>query len=321
MEDVEVGRVSRAQRAVGEHVGVGAAALARDRVDALDELRAHLVQDLVDQRDAVVLTDARAHLAIQLLVGGVDHRAGHVQQRDLVTRLDHAGLLHQLLAVGDLDALALQREQHRRLDRVDSDRLSEQAALLELDADLARDVLGAAGLRRHRASQRGDAGARAAVGEPRVVELVVARRRAEVPHDRLVALRQQAEAVELVGRPGADVCRGDVADVAHVEAQQRAQLRLRQQRLDPRQALLAQAVVANPLLPVDAHRAVAMQSHRPALRRFVRGAQARAVVVVANDCTEDTRRGEPVARRAADGLTLRKASATFLQTIAKELTI
>ena len=66
------------------------------------------------------------------------------EQRDLVARLDHAGLLHQLLAVGDLDALALQREQHRGLDRVDPDGLAEQAALLELDPDLARDVLGAA---------------------------------------------------------------------------------------------------------------------------------------------------------------------------------
>ena len=67
MQDVEVRRIAGAQCAVGEHVGVWAAALARDRVDALDELRAHIVQDLVDQRDTVVLAYARAHLAIQLL--------------------------------------------------------------------------------------------------------------------------------------------------------------------------------------------------------------------------------------------------------------
>src|SRR6202000_1476778 len=89
-----------------------------------------------------------------------------------------------LLAVGDLDALALQREQHGWLDRIDADRLAAQATLLELDADLASDVLGAAGLRGHRAAQRGDAGARASVGEPRVVELVVAGGRAVDPPDR-----------------------------------------------------------------------------------------------------------------------------------------
>ena len=116
--------------------------------------------------------------------------------------------------------------------------------------------------------------ARERPSEPWAVDLVMARRRAEVPHDRVVALRQQAEAVELVHRPGADVGRRDVADVAHVEAQQRAELRLREQRLDPRQALLAQAVEADPLLPVDAHHAVAMQSHRP--------------LPCANDCNEHT---------------------------------
>ena len=72
------------------------------------------------------------HRAVELVVGGVDHRAGGVEQRDLVAGLDHAGLLHQLLAVDDLDALRLQREQHRQLDHVDAERLAQQAALLEL---------------------------------------------------------------------------------------------------------------------------------------------------------------------------------------------
>ena len=211
--------------------------------------------------DALVLAHARPHRAVQLLVGGVDHRACLVQQRDLVLGLDHARLLHQLLAVDDLDAGGLEREQHRGLDRVDADRLAEQAALLELDADLLRDVLGPPGLGRHRAAQGRDAGARAAVGEPRVVELVVARGRAEVPHDRLVVLGEQAEPVQLVLRPRADVRRGDVADVDHVEAQQRPERGLREQPADPRQPLGAQAIEAHALLPVDGHRPVGVQSH------------------------------------------------------------
>ncbi len=103
VEDVEVRRVARAQRAVGVDVRVGVAALAGDRVDALDELGAHVVEDLVDEPDALVLAHPGTHRAVQLLVGGVDHRARLVQQRDLVAGLDHSRLLHQLLAVDDLD--------------------------------------------------------------------------------------------------------------------------------------------------------------------------------------------------------------------------
>ena len=273
VEDVEVGGIAGAERPVGVHVRVGIAALARDRVDALDELRPHVVEHLVDQPDALVLAHSGLHRAIQLLVGGVDHRARLVEQRDLVAGLDHPGLLHQLLAVDDIDPRFLQGEQDRRLDRVDADRLVLQPALCELDADLLRDVLGAPGLGGHRAAQRRDAGARAAVGEPRVVQLVVARRGAEVPHDRLVVLGEQAEAVELVLRPRADVGGRDVADVGHVEAQQRSDRGLGQQAADSRQPLLAEAIEPNPLLPVDGHRSVGLESHRG---RFYNRLQRRA---------------------------------------------
>ena len=125
VQDVEVRGVARAQRAIGEYVRVRAAALPRDGIHALHELRAHLVEHLVDQRNAVVLTEARTHGAVELLVGGVDHRARHVQQGDLVARLDHPCLLHQLLAIRDLKSLALEREQHLGLDGVDPYRLAE----------------------------------------------------------------------------------------------------------------------------------------------------------------------------------------------------
>jgi hypothetical protein len=48
----------------------------------------------------------------------------------------------------------------------------------------------------------------------------------------------------------------DVAHVVHVEAEQRANLGLRQQILDPRQPLAAQAIEINALLPIHRHRAV-----------------------------------------------------------------
>ena len=160
-----------------------------------------------------------------------------------------------------MDALALEREQDLGLDRVDPDGLSEQTALLELDPDLPRDVLGPARLGGHRAAQGRDPGPGAAIAQPGVVELVVSGGGAEVPHDRLVALGQQTEPVELVGRPGADVGGRDVPDVPHVKAQQRAQLRLGQEALDPGQPLLAQPIEPDPFLPVDTHQAIAVQAH------------------------------------------------------------
>ena len=183
-----------------------------------------------------------------------------VQQRDLVLRLDDAGVGHQLLPVDNVDALPLQREQNRRLHDVHAQRLLQQAAHLELDANLLRHVLGAAHLRRHRAAQQRNARARA-VAQPRAVELVVPGRRSEIPQDRLVILRQQREAADLVLRPRADVRGRDVAHVVHVEAQQRAHRRRGKARLDSVQALAPQPVEIDALLPIHRHRAIGFQRH------------------------------------------------------------
>src|SRR5579884_1624405 len=198
VEDVEVRGVARAQHPVGEDVRVRRAALARDRVHAFDVLRAELEEHLVHERDAVVLAEARAHRAVELVVGRVDHRARGVQKRDLVLRLDLPDVLHERLAVDDGDARVLQRLQHRQLDHVDTDGLAEQAALCELDADLLRHRFRAA---LDGAAERGDAGARAVLAEPRAIELVVSRGGAEVPHDRLLVAHEEREADQLVHRP------------------------------------------------------------------------------------------------------------------------
>src|SRR6266700_1669967 len=86
----------------------------------------------------------------------------------------------------------------------------------------------------------------------------MARRGAEVPHDRLallaIALREQAEASGLVECPGADVGRREVPDVVEVEAQQRAHLRLSQRLLGALQPLPAEPVEVDARLPVHTHR-------------------------------------------------------------------
>ena len=96
----------------------------------------------------------------------------------------------QLLAVDDLDALGLQREQHRRLDRrrrptgSPSRPRSSSSTRIFSATSSARPDSGDIAPRSVEMP-----GARAPLAEPRVVELVVAGGRAEVPHDRLVALR------------------------------------------------------------------------------------------------------------------------------------
>ena len=112
VEDVEVGGVAGPQHAVGEDVRMRAAALARDGVHTLDVLGAELEEHLVDERDALVLAHPRLHGPEELLVGRVDHRAGRVQERDLVLGLDLADVLQEGLAVDDADPLGLQRLEH-----------------------------------------------------------------------------------------------------------------------------------------------------------------------------------------------------------------
>ena len=105
VQDVEERRVAGADQPVAVDVRMRRAALAGDRVDALDVLAAEVVEHLADQADALVLADARAEERVQLLVGGVDHRAGLGQQADLVGCLDPPGVEEDLLPVDDVEAL------------------------------------------------------------------------------------------------------------------------------------------------------------------------------------------------------------------------
>ena len=170
-------------------------------------------------------------------------------------RLDHARVGHELLAVDDLDAFLLQREKNGRLDDVDAERLVLQAELFEFDFDLLGDVFGAARFRRHRAAQQADAGARA-LAQPGAMQLVMLGGGAEIPQDGLGILREQREAAVLILRPGADVRGGDVAHVVHVEAEQRAHFGFGEQGFYALQALAAQPVEIDALLPVNRHRSV-----------------------------------------------------------------
>ena len=151
----------------------------------------------------------------------------------------------------------------------------EQPELLELALDLARDLLGDAGVGVERAAQRRDAGAgagsssravrrrgagragrhRISAGgrQPRVAAAGGAWRRSRSPTTIGSECRvSSAEPDQLVHRPGADVGRGHVADVREVEGQQRAQLRALELAPCSRASRsVAQPVEVDPLLPVD----------------------------------------------------------------------
>ena len=257
------------------------AALAGDGVDALDVLRAEVEQRLGDEADAFVLAHTGAQRPVQLLVGGVDHRAGVGEQEDLVGGLDPARLQEHLLAVDDAEAARREGGEDGHLDEVDAERLVRQTVLGEDVVDLGGDVLGEPGSRGDGAAQRrqpgpramgvvvrlaGRAGVGVAVVEPRVVQLVVAGRRTEVPDDRIAAAWDQGEADQLVDRPRADVRRRGIADVGEVEAQQRSERRLLERLVQPGQPLRAQPVHVDADFPVDIVRSEGADRHGVVLR-------------------------------------------------------
>ena len=85
--------------------------------------------------------------------------------------------------------------------------------------------------------------------------------RPKVPQDRFVILRKQRKAVGLVLCPGADVRRGDVTHVVHVEAQQRAHFRFSKQLFRTVETFTAQTVKVDALFPINCHCSVSFDSH------------------------------------------------------------
>src|SRR5215510_166124 len=227
-DDVEERLIARADDPVGEVVRVRAAALAGDRVDRLDAVRAHLVETLGGQPDDLVLARAGLERLEDVLVDAVDHRRRHVEQGQLVLALEHPRLEQHLLAVAHLDTSLLQREEERRLDQVDAEGHPGDAFGLQDVADLDGRLLEEPGLRRDGAAHTDHPRERLARRNLGRVEPMVTRGRAEIPYPRLAVAGQQAPARELVARPLPDDGAGEIADVVLVEDEDRAEPRPRQ---------------------------------------------------------------------------------------------
>ena len=251
VDDVEVRLVARADQPVREDVRVRAAALARDRVDRLDELGAHLEQPRVGERDDVALADPGLEELEDVVVDAVHHGAGLRQERDLVRALDLAGEHHRLLTVADVEAGPLQLQEDRGLGDVDAERHVADAVLPQDRADL----LGRAALqpddRRDGALQTGVAADRVGLVVPLgELEPVRLGGRAEVPDARRSRPRDQGVPLALVERPVADVRAGRVPDVAGLEQQERSEVRGLQLRANAGEPVLAEAVEVDAVLPV-----------------------------------------------------------------------
>ena len=94
VDDVEERLVAWTQEPVGEDVRMRVAAVARDGVDRLDLLGAHLEEQLMGARHDLMLVHAGTEHPVDLLVDRVDQPGRLVEQGDLLRRLDLARLEH-----------------------------------------------------------------------------------------------------------------------------------------------------------------------------------------------------------------------------------
>ena len=201
--------------------------------------------------DDLVLANAGLQILGDGLIAAIDDRRRHVEERDFVGALELARVEHDLLAVAQVEPDRLQLEHHGGLDDIDADRLIGDAMLGEDRFDLLGRLAHEADPGMDRAAQAEHAGMAVMLRQPRRVEAVMLGRRAEIPEMRLGIAGEQRIAGELVARPIADDRRGHVADIVLVEAQQRAEARLRQRRARSRQAIAVETAEIDALLEID----------------------------------------------------------------------
>ena len=214
-------------------------------------LASKVEQELRDLRDELALPDARLELLGNELVRTVDHRAGGVQQGDLVDRLHLAGVQHDLLGVLDLDPLRLERREHGRLDDIEAQRHVVDALAPEDVGDLLRGAGEQACVRRDGATEADHPAIDVLRRQPGAAQSMMLGSRAEVPEVWLAAPRQQGVAGHLVASPLADVGARDIADVVEVEQQHRADVGSGQGGLCAPQPVRAEAIGIDALLPID----------------------------------------------------------------------
>ena len=92
------------------------------------------------------------------MIDAVDHGGGLIEQHDFVDAFDLARVQHDLLCVAHLDALGLERQQHRRLTDIYTKRHVAHAVIVEHLLDFLSRTVHQAGRGRHGAAQTEHAG-------------------------------------------------------------------------------------------------------------------------------------------------------------------
>src|SRR5437016_9930008 len=103
------------------------------------------------------------------------------------------------------------------------------------------------------------------VMQPRRVQPMMLRRRAEVPDVWITVAGQQRVTRQLVARPFADHRARDVTDVVLIEAQQRAEAGMRKRGARPREPIIVEPAKVDPFLEVDLRVARRLQRSIPAV--------------------------------------------------------
>jgi hypothetical protein len=141
------------------------------------------------------------------------------------------------------------------------------AGLFEERSDLLGVALHQSERRIDRAAQADQTGLAVLGLEPRSIELVVDGGRTEVPKDRFLVAREQRPPAELVALPLADLRRGHVTDVVHVEDEQRTEVGFFQRLLDAAEPVTVQPAVIDAFFEVDSHGAERRQRPAPVVAR------------------------------------------------------
>src|SRR6267143_5884789 len=268
LDDVEERLVSRADQPIGEVVRMRRTALAGDRVDRLDAVGTHLVETLGGKRHDLRLLHAGLQRLGDVLVHPLDHGASHVEQRELVDVLHFARFEHHLLTVAHFDTGLLQLEQHRRLDHIDAERHVGHALLLQDAPDFLRRAAKERDIASRRSAQAEQSGPAVVLMQPRRMQLVVARRAAEVPDVGIARAGEERIARELVPRPLANHGAGGVADVVLIEAKQRPEARMRERGAHAPEAIVVQPAEIDAFLEIDLRTARRLQRPIPAMVRI-----------------------------------------------------
>ena len=203
-------------------------------------------------RPQLVLGHAGLERAPHRLDAGLAGGDRLLHRQHLVGVLDGAGPFHQLFAVGDGDALALQRMHRRRIELVDREALVAAAMLAHQVGDLLGEVADILAV----PAAVGEIGVResgAGLAE-QLIPLAQMARAAVVEQDDRPFGRHIDVAAFVVQRPDLHVGDvGGVADVAGIEQQRPAIVALAQLPADPIQAVAPEAGAVDLAVVIGSH--------------------------------------------------------------------